>query len=63
MNGVTRGVSNNSQEGRASRGRSGTRGNWWPRSLSYGQVGFRLSEWCISWGWSEPEGCDSLGAL
>lgn len=29
----------------------------------WSDLGFRLSEWCISWGWSEPEGCDSLGAL
>ena len=47
MDGVTRGLAYNAQEGKAIRGRSGMRGNWWPRTLVYGVIGFRTGEWCI----------------
>jgi len=43
VNGVARGLAYNEQEGKAVRGRSGMRGNWWPRTLVYGVIGFRLN--------------------
>ena len=40
VNGVTRGLAYNAQEGKAIRGRSGMRGNWLPRTVVYGVIGF-----------------------
>ena len=46
VNGVCRGLAYDKQEGKAIRGRSGMRGNWWPRTLVYGVIGFLCYEWC-----------------